>query len=346
MKRRMTLRIATAVLGTAGLFLAGGVLAQDAGSCDRACLKGLADLVLDSISARDPSRVPVAQEYAATENSVASALNMMVAWQTATGVSDRFYIIDPASQQLFMIATLEEGKYSTLLYGRLKANGRKVAELELFENRSRGQGGFQYSGSMMKDIPAEWTKTVEASRLPKRSVLLRQGRSIFDTRIDGLKAAPACVLMENGKVVAEHPEVAKEVAGQAPAGGNGANADGTVPIPCGSPPFRPTDRKARTQIVDEVQGIVVSQAVVHGESEPYLATTPTESAFVPDEMLAPYKKLLAQQRRDGKTAPALRAMAATGAVAEIHRVYDNQVQGQHIMVNLGAPGARSPWVGK
>jgi hypothetical protein len=321
--------------------------AQNGAGCDRACLKGLADQLLDSMAAHDSSRLPLARDYAATENSVPAALNMMVAWQTAGAVTDRFYVIDPVSQQLFMVATMGEGQYATLLYGRIKAQGQRIAEVELFENRSRGVGGFQYSGKALANMPAAWTTQVARDRVPTRAALLEQGRAVFDSRLKGVAAAAACVLMENGKVVAEHAEVAKAVGGGAPGTGPAANADGSVPIPCGTPPVRPTDPKARVEIVDEVQGIVVAQAVVHGVAEPYLATTPTESAFVPDQILAPYRKMLEAQKRGGKnTAPALKTLAATGAVVEIRRIYDGKLQGQHLLVNLGAPGSRSPWVAK
>jgi hypothetical protein len=46
--------------------------------------------------------------------------------------------------------------------------------------------------------------------------------------------------------------------------------------------------------------------------------------------------------RRGDTSPwGLRTTAAT---AEPHRTYDGKLQGLHLLVNLGAPGSRSPWV--
>jgi hypothetical protein len=348
MKRNTWWAVAGFVAASVGA-LPIGAAAQtpEAAGCDRACLKGLADKLLDSMVAHDPSALPLAREYAATENSVPSALNMMAAWQTATAVTDRFYVIDPVSHQLFMVATMAEGPYATLLYGRIKAQGNRIAEVELYENRARGQGGFQYAGKALANMPGAWTAQVARDRLPTRAALLTQGRAVFDRRLKGVPAASACVLMENGKVVAEHAEVAQAVGGGAPGAGPAANADGSVPIPCGTPPVRPTDPKARVEIVDEVQGIVVAQAVVHGVAQPYLATTPTESAFVPDQILAPYAKMLEEQKRAAKnTAPAVKAMAATGAAVEIRRIYDGKLQGQHLLVNLGAPGSRSPWVAK
>jgi hypothetical protein len=86
-------------------------------------------------------------------------------------------------------------------------------------------------------------------------------------------------------------------------------------------------------------------AVVHGVAEPYLVTNPTESAFVPNALLQPYVDMLKQQQSSGRyAASAVRPLPATAAVAEVHRIYDAKLQGLHLLVNLGAPGSRSPWV--
>ena len=213
----------------------------------------------------------------------------------------------------------------------------------------RGQGGFQYSGEGLANMPEEWTKPVAANRLLSRAELLRFGQSIFDSRIDGPPVSNDCVLMENGKIVAENPSVAVAVGG-----GGGPkkigkafipNRDGSVPIPCGIPKPRPTDPKARTDIVDTEQGIVVSMAIVQGVTEPYLVTNPTESAYVPNQILKVYADMLKAQQKSGKyTAPAIRPMAAMGTTAHILRIYDGKLQAMTLLVNLSAPGGHSPWV--
>jgi len=149
-------------------------------------------------------------------------------------------------------------------------------------------------------------------------------------------------------VVAENPDVLKSIGPPAPgarAVNPAANPDGTVPVPCGNPPNRPTDRHARPTIIDEEQGIVVSMAVVQGIAEPYLVTTPTESAFVPDALLQPYLDMLQKQQISGRfKAAAVRPMPGSAAVSEMHRIYDGKLQGLHLLVNIGAPGSHSPWV--
>jgi hypothetical protein len=274
----------------------------------------------------------------------------MVIWRTATAAKDRYYVIDPTSGQVFLIATLSEGPSDTLLFGRLKVDGRLVSEVELYTNRSRGQGGFQFDADGPSHLPAEWTVAVPPERRASRAALLQAGRSIFDPSVVAPKAASGCVVMENGKVVAENPDVLKAIGGPPKndkSGAPQANPDGTVPVPCGNPPNRPTDKHARTTIVDEERGVVVSMAVVHGIAEPYLVTNPTESAFVPNALLQPYADMLKKQQSSGRfKAAAVRPMAASAAVSEVHRIYDGKLQGLHLLVNLGAPGSSSPWVGK
>jgi hypothetical protein len=122
------------------------------------------------------------------------------------------------------------------------------------------------------------------------------------------------------------------------------NPDGSVPIPCGSPPNRPTDPGARTNLIDEEQGIVISFGNVNGVVAPYLVTDPTLSAFVPTSMLGSYDELLRQQRASGRfTKPALKRMPATVTVAQMYRIFDGKLQGMHLLEHLGPPGAVSSW---
>jgi hypothetical protein len=338
------MRISMSALATAIALSATASQAAAGAGCDRSCLSGLADTLVASIVAHDPAGLALSKVYAATENSVPSALNMMVIWRTATAAKDRYYVIDPTSGQVFLIATLSEGPNDTLLFGRMKVEERLVSEVELYTNRSRGQGGFQFDADGPAHFPAAWAVAVPPERRASRAALLLAGRSIFDTSVAAPEASSSCVVMENGKVVAENPDVLKAIGGPTDAP-RVVNPDGTVPVPCGNPPNRPTDKHARTTIIDEERGVVVSMAVVHGIAEPYVVTNPTESAFVPNALLQPYADMLKKQQSSGQfKAAAVRPMSASAAVSEVHRIYDGKLQGLHLLVNLGAPGSRSPWV--
>lgn len=319
-------------------------------TCDRTCLRGVGEAVIASITRNAPADVPLADHYKATENGVPAALSMMTIWRTATAASHRFFAIDPTSGQLFLAVTLKEGRDHALLFGRLHVVDGKVDELELYVDRSRSDGGFVFDATKLGDLPSAWTQPVDRSRLPGREALLQAGRAMFDTRVVSPPPATGCVLIENGKTVAEDPEVLKAIMpppapGAPPAPPPALNADGTVSIPCGVPPDRPTDSQARTTILDEEQGVVVTFATVEGAVSPYLITTPTETAFVPDSFLPPYEALLAKQRAaDGGRKPQFIQTRATVTVAQAHRIYDGKVQGMHLFEKLGPVGARSPWV--
>jgi len=314
-------------------------------SCDRACLSLLADQVVASIVAHDSARLPLADTYKATENDQPAALPMMTLWHTMTGAHGKYYAIDTQTGQLFLIVTLEEGPNDVLLFGRLKVDGRKLAELELYTDRSRANGGFQFDADGPGHFPTAWTVPLQSSRRSSRAALVQAGRSIFDTDVPSPPVGEDCLLMENGKVVGENPEVLKYVAAPGSKLETRRNPDGTVPIACGVPPGRPTDKLARTEIVDEASGVVVSLAMISGDVEPYVVTNPTDSAFVPFALLQPYADMLKKQQASGKYhAPALHAMPATLAVAELYRIYDGKIQGMMMLQNMMPIGSTSPWV--
>jgi len=317
-------------------------------SCDRACLNTQADALLNSLVAHSIANLPLTAEYAATADGQPAALPMMTLWRTVTGVKHKYYVVDSSSSQIFLIATLSEGPNDALLFGRLKVAGAKISELELYTDRSRANGGFQFDAAGSANFPSAWTVKLEPKQRTSRAQLLTFGRSIFDNTLDGPVPGPGCVLMENGKIVGEDPEVLKSImATPTDISKMSRNADGSVQIPCGVPPGRPTDKKARTDLIDEEQGIVVSFAVVSGMVEPYLATNPTVSAFVPFAMLSPYTDMLKKQQDSAKfNNPAMRPMPAALTVAELFRIYDGKLQGMMMLQNMAPTGAVSPWVAR
>ncbi|MCJ2185105.1 hypothetical protein MTR62_20795, partial [Novosphingobium sp. 1949] len=303
----------------------------------------LGDGLLASIVGQNPAAAPVAAHYRATENGVPGALAMLTIWRTATRAAKPFYVIDPQTRQLFLMVDVLEGAHHALLFGRIREAGGAIDEIELYVNRSRSDGGFMFGPEDLAHLPEAWTQKVAPARLLSRADLLKAGQSIFDTAIDGPPPADGCRMMENGTKVAEDPEVLEVVGGGGPH--LPANPDGSVPIPCGAPPFRPTDPDARTDIVDTQQGIVISIGTMTGEVKPYLITHPTTSAFVPDAMAQPYIDLLTAQRATGKYGkqPEVTPMPASITVAQMQRYYDGKLQGMHLLEKLGPIGARSPW---
>jgi hypothetical protein len=337
------------VFAAVGLLSLSSLVGAQEQSCDRACLKGLADRLLQAFVGHDDSGLPLSQVYASTENSVGLSPNSMTIFRTATAVKDRFYIVDPVTHQLYMVVTMAEGSQDALLFGRIKAEGRSMSEIELFESRSRGQDGLTFKSGGPTALPVEWTQSIPASRLPSRAELLKAGESMFNTFLSPPPSSPDCVLFEEGKIVAEDQSLLKSISDKdsSPKKGKAyiVNPDGTVPVPCGGgSPHRPPYFNAKTDILDEDQGIVISRATLHGETVPYIITKPTESVYVPYELLPPFVEHLGEQRASGKyTLPSIRPMSVTSITSHIFRIYDGKIQGMMLLFNLAPPGAHSPW---
>jgi len=337
----ITLRLAALVVITS---MASAVAHTAGETCDRTCLSVFTDQFLAAVIKQDPSAVPLARAYRATENGVAAGLPMMNAFATTTAVGSKFYVIDPVSHQVFFVSELKEGQTPILFWGRLKIVEGKFEEIELFNARSRSDGGYQFSAKQVSKPASQWLEKVDRSRIANRAQLLEWGRSSFNISYPTPPTDPACLIMENGKIVEEDSGVADFVSEN---GKKPQAAKKMVNIPCGMSNDRPTDPDARTDIIDEQQGITVSFAVVHGMVEPSYVENPTISAFVPNTILPPYLALLEKWKGSEQAKlPALVPMPAAIQVAEMHRYYDGKLQGFYMLLRLGPPGAHSPWVSK
>lgn len=111
MKKILASALAAASLGAAAPAMAA--------TCDRACLEGVADRVLLSMTMHDAGAMPLAREYKATQNNVPQAVSMMSLWRTATGIDSKFVVVDDKAGQIFLVATVEEGPTKSLTFGRI-----------------------------------------------------------------------------------------------------------------------------------------------------------------------------------------------------------------------------------
>ncbi len=303
-------------------------------------LKAYADLLLESMVARDPGRLPLADRYAATENSVAGSLNMMSGWRTVSGVKRvGQYIVDEPAGQVFVTACLDEGGSSTAFWARLKVVGEKLTELEMYNARSRADTGFMMLADEIGTFPSGWTSPIPEGGRASRDELFQLGKVVFDGTAPAPDATPDCLLMEAGGVVLEDPEYLELLfAGEIKEGGSGEK----VPIPAGLGPGRPSDPDARVAVIDEEQGIVVVIGVVPGFVSPYVVTSTTESCFVPAEMMHMHYKTLRSEMFAGRRL--LVEMPAVAVTCEVVRLHSGHIQGIQLFHNLQGPGGGTPWV--
>lgn len=303
-------------------------------------LKEYADLLFDSMVARDPGMIPLADRYAATENSIAGSLNMMSAWRTVTGVRQRGYtVVDEPAGQLFVTACVDEGGSSSAFWGRLKVAEEKVSELELFIARSRADSGFVMLADDIGKDPSGWTSPIPEGGRATREELNEVGKAIFDGEAPAPDASADCLLMEVGGVVYEDPEYIDLLMTGAV---QKRASDKHVPIPAGLGPGRPSDPNARVVAVDEEQGIVVAIGVIPGFVSPYVVTKATESCFVPAQMIEMHNKTLRPEMFAGRQL--LEEMPATAVNCQLIRLHSGKVQGIHLFNKLVAPGGGTPWV--
>ncbi|MCM8711239.1 hypothetical protein M2651_09375 [Clostridium sp. SYSU_GA19001] len=308
-------------------------------------MKKFVDLLFKSMIEHDPSILPLADRYAATENSHAAALHAMTSWRTITGVNCIGHlVIDKQDGSIFVTASLDENGSPTIFNGRLKIENELIAELEINLIRSRGDSGFVYLPEEMDKHHNGWTSPIPEDGRATREELLAIGKAIFDasSKVE-YEASPDCILEEVGGIVYEDPDYLETLQGDE--GNNGSSGPREkVTIPAGLWPMRPQDPNARVIAVDEEQGIVVSTAQIPGYVCPYVVSNETGACFVPECMIEMHNKTLNIESFKGKKV--LKQMPATGTTIEILRFHSGKIQAMHRYINLQGPGAISPWVTK
>ena len=131
---------------TLGVALAAGLAAQGnrpaTGPCDRACLEGFVDQVLDAFVKHDPKLLPLSRTVKFTENGQHLEVGDG-SWRSMVGKGTyRLFVSDPQAGQVAFIGTLREENNMVkegalvLIALRLKIDNRQIAEIEAFVVRN------------------------------------------------------------------------------------------------------------------------------------------------------------------------------------------------------------------
>jgi hypothetical protein len=233
----------------AGPALAKGAHPPSRGAaCDRACLDGMADQVLDAMAARAPGTLPWAQVNRYAENNVP----MMVgdgAWATITSHgASALRAADPATGEVVWMGEIAEHGQPGFMALRLRIQDRKIAEVEAVIRRKGGPPQYGDPEAYVPD-PA-FAPSARASKplAPKALTAIVDG--YFDA-MQGKRGvrpriATGCARQDNGVATT-----------------SGATADGGVQgcaaqIAAGV--FKPieTVRARRYPIVDTARGVVIA----------------------------------------------------------------------------------------
>jgi hypothetical protein len=195
-------------------------IAQDgaAGKCDRACLEGFVNRYLEALAARDPSRVPFADNVKFTENTTRLKIGQGF-WDTANGIGTyKLYFAEPEAGQVGFIGTMKEWDNSVIFCLRLKIGGGKITEVEDFVVRDAGAG--KNLDAIGKPNPI-FLEAVPPAERESREELVKTANMYFSglQNNDGKGVYPfadGCNRIENGTQTTNNPDVYKT---QAPSSG-------------------------------------------------------------------------------------------------------------------------------
>ena len=304
-------------------------------NCSRQCMTAVVGQLLNSMVRHDPYTLPLAPVYAATENMHPAALGMMELWRTVTAAGQpNLLAIDTANESAYFALDVTEGssQAQSILWGWIKVASRKITELCLFVNRSRGDHGFSFSATELAGNYQSWMSPPAGRTRANRATLVELGRAQWNTSVKFTPAvAPDCKFSEMGWSVVDPGD---------------AGTGSTKPLGCVWPSQRPTDAHSQVVVADPVLGVVVSEGVVPGKVFPYPYYGHMISAFIPDQMTAAQTAQwtwLRKQEAAKGAAPMLEPMEATGMTLRVDQYYNGELQGDQINVSLGGPGEESLW---
>lgn len=302
-------------------------------SCSRACMTAIITQVLNSMVAHDPSTLPLATVYKATENSHPAALSMMASWRTIVNIAPPSLLaIDTQQGTGYFALDISEGNNDvpSILRGRIAVADQKITELELFINRNRGDHGFSYNSTQLPSNYATLMSPPANRDKNSRASLEALSEALFATSSNlSVTVSDTCQFTELGWKVVDTGVY-----------GNGT----TTPLGCSWPTDHPTDDNARVNLViDEELGFVVTSGIIPGKVYPYNGNV---SAFIPNKMTAAQEAqdVWFEKMKAKATLPLLAPTNATGDTLEVLQFYDGKLQAMQINVYLSGPGMSSPWL--
>jgi hypothetical protein len=145
-------------------------------TCDRDCLKALADSYLGALVAHDPSKVPLAADVKIVENAQRIKPGEGL-WKTTTAGADEFKIVvpDPYSQEVGGMVMMQSGGKPAQVGFRLKLVNGKITEAEhmIAVPREQSLANLQKPrAAILMDVPYEYRDA--------RGRLIHMAKSYYD----------------------------------------------------------------------------------------------------------------------------------------------------------------------
>ena len=176
----------------------------------REALYALADSYLAALAARDPSRLPWADEVAFSENNVRLMIGDGL-WNTISAVRGSYDLkaADPATGQVAWFGIVEEHGHPAIMALRLQIAGGRIAEVETVMCRSMEFGPFPVIDDARRPRPLMLADVPQAQRRPRERMI-----SIADGYFDTLQLNDGtlfteftddCDRIENGLQTTNNP---------------------------------------------------------------------------------------------------------------------------------------------
>ena len=176
----------------------------------REALYKLADSYLEALAARDPSRLPWAEEVGFSENNVRLTIGDGL-WNTISAVRDGYDLkaADPSTGQVAWFGIVEEHGHPAIMGLRLQIAGGRLAEVETIVCRSMEFGPFPVIDDARRPRPLMLADVPQAQRRPRERMI-----SIADGYFDTLQLNDGtlftaftddCDRIENGLQTTNNP---------------------------------------------------------------------------------------------------------------------------------------------
>jgi hypothetical protein len=175
---------------------------QKSGSCDRACLEGIADQYLAAMVAHDASKAPFATNLIFTENTIKLPPTEGL-WFTSSGLGDyKFYLCDLKEGQVAWVGIAKEHGKPVILSLRLKVVNRRITEAESIVIRDVNERNL----ANLKTPPPAFSEILAPSERVSRQEMIRISNVYFDA-LDKMSDRDVpfdreCYRLENGMLTA------------------------------------------------------------------------------------------------------------------------------------------------
>ena len=176
----------------------------------REALYKLADSYLAALAARDPSRLPWAEEVGFSENNVRLTIGDGL-WNTISAVRDGYDLkaADPSTGQVAWFGIVEEHGHPAIMALRMQIAGGRIAQVETIVCRSMEFGPFPVIDDARRPRPLMLADVPQAQRRPRERMI-----SIADGYFDTLQLNDGtlftaftddCDRIENGLQTTNNP---------------------------------------------------------------------------------------------------------------------------------------------